>query len=150
MGRTGGVEGDGDANPPRRFSPRGAPWLGLPRAGCPLLPFLLPLRRPTGLPTAGPRRRCSPGRRPPPRSSVEGRCSARLLQVPAACPSKSCNQGPGVHAFNTCSTTGDPSGPPSEGRALLRSFGAPRYPTVAPRPCRASQCRSSPTGSGAD
>ena len=30
LGRTRGVEGDGEATRPRRFPPRGAPWTGLP------------------------------------------------------------------------------------------------------------------------
>ena len=61
LGRTGGVEGDGEATPPRRFPPRGAPWTGLPRAGPPPLPSSPTPRRRTGRPTAGPRRWCDPG-----------------------------------------------------------------------------------------
>jgi len=147
LGRTRGVEGDGEATRPRRFPPRGAPWTGLPRAGRPPLTSSLTPRRPTGRPTAGPRRWCDPGRRPPRRSSVGGRYSARLSRCPAVCPSEYFNQVLGARVSNACSTAGDPSWPPVEGRALSRPYGTPGYPTEVPRPCRAYQCRLPPTGS---
>jgi len=61
LGRTRGVEEDGNATPPRRFPPHGAPWTGLPRARPPPLPSSLTPRRRTGRPTAGTRRWCDPG-----------------------------------------------------------------------------------------
>jgi len=122
LGRTGGVAGEGDATPSRRFSPHGAPSPGFPQAGCRPLPSSWTPRRPTGRAKPGPRRRGDQRRRPPVRSSVEGRCSARLPRRPAAFPSTSCNQGHGVRLSNICGTTRDLSGPFSELRALLRTI----------------------------
>jgi len=56
LGRTRGVKRNGEATPPRRFPPRGAPWTGLPRAGRHPHPSWFSPRGQTGRPTAGPRR----------------------------------------------------------------------------------------------
>jgi len=137
LGLTGGIKEDGEATPPRRFPPGGAPWREFPRAWHPPHPSSSASRRPTGRPTAGTRRTRGLGRSPAPGFSVVGRSSSRLTRTPSAGPSRICNPAPGAHVDNTCSTAGDPSRPPGEGRAMHQPLGPPRYSMGAPRTSRA-------------